>query len=272
MLKTGLFVIALTAAGPLSADPAAIGMLGLTNLNGTGFQAVTFMNFTGVDQGCQVNGSDFSVCTGVTVTNWTLTLTFTNQNPANPSPSYGSYTSPLVFNWQSSADDIGIYDPSPSVNNGYGFTGGASGTWQIPLHFGGQSNTDEPPCPAADTSEPSCDYQITQVEFSGEIAAVDSPFQLGQAAAAGGNYDPSDPSTYAIFAPQLTFDTIWNVPQSDYYNMPFSDPQLFGDGVEVLADQAQATTATVPEPGTLWLFGAVLVGVAFRRKQMMKGR
>lgn len=247
--------LVLAAAGSLAADEVGIGQLNLTNLNSTGYQAVTFYDLTGPDAGCQEGLGPFSVCNGVTITNWTLTVTFTNEAPGNASPSYGLFfTSPLVETWTSPADDIGPYDPS--VNNGYGFTGGLSGTWEIPLNFGG--NPDEPPCPAADISTPSCDYQITQVQLSGTISAVDTPFKLGLSVGNGGDFDASDPSTYTIFTPVSTFNAIWNVPQSDYYS-DLSDPLFFGDpsGFNVMvSDQAQAST--VPEPGSLGLTSMIL--------------
>lgn len=255
--------LVLAAAGSLAADEAPIGLLNLTY--STGFQEVTFDNFTGVDYGCQGLGS-FSVCNGVTITNWTLTISFINENPGDPNPSYPTFTSPLVKNWTGAADDIGHYDPS--LNFGSGFTGGLSGTWEIPLSFG---NSDEPPCLAADTSSPSCDYQITQVEFSGTISAVDTPFKLGLA----GTYDGGNPATYTIFTPVSTFDAVWNVPQADYYCPQNSqdcnpDPSYFGDpnGFTVTVSD-QAVNATVPEPGAFALTGSILVAVLWKKRRTM---
>jgi hypothetical protein len=249
MSKIGILIFTLVAACPLFADLEAIGNLNLTNLNSTGYQAVSFYNLTGTDQGCQGATSEYPVCTGVTITDWSLTITFTNENPLDTSPSYGLFTSPLTFSWTGSADDIGPYDPT--VNNGYGFTGGLSGTWEIPLNFG---NSDEPACPASDTSSPSCDYQITQIEFSGAISPVDTPLELGLT----GVYNGSDPSTYTVFNPALTFDEIWNVPAADYYSP--GDPTFFGDptGFDVLiSDQT-----SVPEPYGLLLMATVLLAIA----------
>jgi hypothetical protein len=56
----------------------------------------------------------------------------TNENPADLTPSYGLFTSPLTFSWAGSADDIGPYEPSVDQRI-YGFTGGLSGTWEIPF-------------------------------------------------------------------------------------------------------------------------------------------
>ncbi len=253
--------LVLAAAGSVAADEVAIGQLNLTNLNSTGYQAVSFYDFTGLDSGCQNGLGTFQVCNGVTITNWALTIAFSNQAPGNASPSYGLFTSPLTETWTGSADDIGPYDPS--VNNGYGFTGGLSGTWEIPLNFG---NSDEPPCPAADSSSPSCDYQITQVQFSGTISAVDTPFELGLSAANGGNFDPSDPSTYTIFTPVSTFDAVWNVPQDDYYSPTLTDPLYFGDpsGFDVMVSD-QASPSTVPEPSGFMLMGTIFTALLWKR-------
>jgi hypothetical protein len=254
--------LVLAAAGLLAADEVPIGQLNLTNLNSTGYQAVSFYNFTGPDFGCQEGIGLFPVCNGVTITNWTLTVTFTNESPGNASPSYGLFSSPLVETWTSPADDIGPYDPS--LNNGYGFTGGLSGTWEIPLNFGG--NPDEPPCPASDTSLPSCDYQITQVQFSGTISAVDTPFKLGLSVGNGGNFDASDPSTYTIFTPVSTFSAVWNVSQDDYYSN-LSDPLFFGDpsGFNVMVSD-QGTPSSVPEPGALGLTGMILAFAVWKAR------
>ena len=253
--------LVLAAAGSVAADEVAIGQLNLTNLNSTGYQAVTFSDFTGLDSGCQNGLGTFQVCNGLTITNWALTIAFTNQAPGNASPSYGLFTSPLVETWTGSADDIGPYDPS--VNNGYGFTGGLSGTWEIPLNFG---NPDEPPCPAAGSSGPSCDYQITQVQFSGTISAVDTPFELGLSAANGGNFDTSDPSSYTIFTPVSTFNAVWNVPQDDYYSPTLTDPLYFGDpsGFNVMVSD-QASPSTVPEPSGFILTGTIFAVFFWKR-------
>src|SRR5689334_2614423 len=101
MGKIGMMAAALAAAVSLEAATVPIGQLNVSNLNSTGYQAVSFYNLTGIDQGCQDTLTQYTVCTGVTVTDWLLTLTFTNQNPSNPTPSYGLYTSPLQFAWTS---------------------------------------------------------------------------------------------------------------------------------------------------------------------------
>jgi hypothetical protein len=249
MAGAALFILAGT--NHLFADQVAIGQLALSYDNG--FQDVSFFNFTGLGQGCQVNGAQYSVCNGVTIQSWTMTIDFTNENPSDPTPSYDNTLGPSLTFTSSLSDTIGPYD---GVNT---YLGGSSGTWQIPLSFG---NPDEPLC------GPTCDYQITQVTFSGIISAVDTPFRLGNS----GTYDAGNPSTYTAFNAQQTFSAIWNVSGADYSGLIL--PQFLYDTTDVfVSDQAAPPPPppppppTLPEPASLGFFGSgalTLVALKYR--------
>jgi len=249
MAEAALFILAGT--NYLFADQVAIGQLALSYDNG--FQDVSFFNFTGLGQGCQINGPQYSVCNGVTIESWSMTIDFTNENLSDPAPSYdNTLTSPLTFT-SGLSDTIGPYDGTNP------YLGGSSGTWQIPLNFG---NSDEPSCP------PTCDYQITQVTFSGVISAVDTPFRLGMS----GTYDASNPSTYTVFNAQQNFSVIWNVPSGDYSSLIL--PQFLYDTTDVfVSDQAAPPPPpppALPEPASLGFFGSgalVLVALRYRHLQ-----
>jgi hypothetical protein len=229
----GLVFLVLLTGAPLSAAVVGIGNLQLSN--SYGFQEVSFFNYTGIDQGCQVNGSpgEYPVCTGVDIASWALTITFTDPG--------GSLGNSLEVTF-TGTDNIGPFD---GMNP---FTGGLSGTWQIPLSFG---TVGEPPCPP-------CDYQITKIEFSGMLSAVDVPFELGQWV----SFDPGDFSTYTIFNAQLPFDSVWTVPSTDYSNLdPAYDGAFLLDSNDVLVSDQLS-----PEPGSLFLMAAGLAAIGFMKR------
>jgi hypothetical protein len=238
MKKIWILGIALVAAGALCGDTVAIGQLQLS-ADASGYQDLSFFNLTGSSSGCQVYGSQYAACSGVDITNWALTITFTNENPPSmdPSASYNNtLTSPLVFT-SGAPDTIGPYDGANA------YIGGSSGTWQLPLNFG---NSDEPACGPGP-----CDYQITQVVFSGTISPADLPIQLGNSA----TYNSADPSTYTVFNADSTFSTTWMIPGSDY---SISSPFFLSDSTDVLVNE-QVSISSVPEPVNLRLLCACVL-------------
>ncbi len=220
--------------GLLPAGTVAIGQLQLGDNDG--YQTISFFNNTGASAGCGIGGSEYLACTSVDITSWTLTVDFTNENLGDPDPSYpNNLSSPLVFTG-GSGDTITPFDGTTP------FTGGVSGTWQIPLSF---ENSDEPDC------GPTCDYQITEIDFSGNIDPSDLPIRLYS----GQTYDGSDPSTYTTFNAASSFSFTWLVPASDYTAL--SDPAFFSDAADVLIGDESAT----PEPSTYLLVVAALLAL-----------
>jgi len=198
--------LALLAAGSLPAATVAIGQLQLTNRNG--FQALTFYNFTGTGNG-GCDGVHYQVCNGVTVQTWTLKLTYTNTG--NSAPTNAPPPSTVTFS-SGSTNPIAPYSGS-----GPGYTGALTGTWEIPLTGVGGT---EPACPP-------CDYQLTQVEFSGTFNSANIPFTIGTA------------SNQSEFGANPTFDTVWAIPSSDYPSN--LNPAFFGDQHDVTATDQQTT-------------------------------
>jgi hypothetical protein len=198
--------LALLAAASLPAATVAIGQLQLTNANG--YQALTFYNFTGVGNG-GCDGAHYEVCNGVTIQTWTLKLTYTNTGasvPTNAAPG-----STVTFS-SGSTNPIAPYGGS-----GPGYAGTLAATWEIPLTGVGGT---EPACPP-------CDYQLTQVEFSGTFNSANIPFTIGSA------------SSQSQFGANPTFDTVWSIPAADYgANL---NPQFFGDQVDITATDQQTT-------------------------------
>lgn len=226
----------------LPGETLAIGQLQLGESDG--YQTISFFNNTGPGSGCGAGGSEYLACTGIDITNWTLSITFTNQNSDDPSPSYNnSVSSPLVFS-SGTDDTIGPFDGTNA------YTGGSSGTWQIPLNFG---NADEPAC------GPTCDYQISQITFSGTIDPSDLPIRLYN----GQTYNGSNPSTYTVFNAQSSFSLTWNISPADYADL--ADPAFLSDQTDVvISDQAPAPTAPELSTNVLLLVG-LLVLASFRR-------
>lgn len=251
-----LFGVAALALAPVSAATVGIGTLQV--LYNNGYQQVGFLNLTGSDQGCQNNGDpgEFPVCTGVNISSWTLQINFAAQGGYANS----LFNSPLVFTSSGAGDSIGPF------NGLAGFTGGSSGTWQIPLtNLAGFYNNTEPACPP-------CDYQISSIEFSGTISAIDIPFKLGQTGGAT-PFNAGDPATYTVFNAQTTFDTIWNVPAGDYSSISsLPDPSFFADfgfaasGADVLVSDQQQLPPSVPEPGSILLLFAGVATIAFAKR------
>lgn len=219
-----VLALALSGVGAAHADDVAIGSLQLGYVNG--YQQASFYNLTGPGLGC--DGVEYEVCNGITIDSWALTLTFTAEGDTDPATD--GFVSPLTFSSQSPADEIGPYGGVAP------YTGGASGTWQIPLYVG---NPGEPACPP-------CDYQLTQVEFSGTIDPLDLPLTVGS------------PGNTSTFAAQPTFDSIWAVPPIDYTGL--TNPEFFGDAVDVLVSPA-SSVASIPEPASLPLLGGELLFV-----------
>ena len=243
----GILPIVMFAVAELAhADTVAIGQLTLSYDNG--YQDISFFNLTGAGQGCQIDGLQYSVCNGIAVSNWTLTITATNENPpsSDPSASYNNNLSSQITFTGGPSDVITPYD---GINP---YIGGSSGTWQIPLNF---DNSDEPLCP------PTCDYQITQVTFSGTISAADLPLELGNST----SYNGSDPSTYTSFDAEQTFSSTWDVSSDDDYSIAsLPVPQLLYDSADVLVSN-QAPVSSVPEPGEIGILTALfLVLAAFK--------
>jgi hypothetical protein len=167
------------------------------------------------------------------VDNWTLTLTFSSEGDTDPVTD--TFTSPWSFSSLSPADDIGPYGSAPAFTP---FTGGASGTWQIPLSVG---NAGEPSCPA-------CDYELTQVEFSGTLST--GQLYLGA--------DPNNLNNDGLFNANPNFDAIWSIAATDYTGL--TNPLFFGDSTDVFVSPA-SIVASVPEPASLPLLGGELLFV-----------
>jgi hypothetical protein len=235
-----VITLALIVASSLSATEVAIGQLNLmaqSNPGYTGDQIITFSNNTDTVFGCN---AIYEVCSGLDVTSWNLTVTFTDESAGNPSATYswgGPYTSPLVI-------------PGPGADIAPGVQGysGSTTTWVLPLSFENSDPT-EPLCPP-------CDYQITQIEFSGTLSAIDIPAKLYN----GSTYNAGDPSTYTTFTPQVTFDDTWVLPTNPTDYDGITDPEFFNDptGFNVLVSDQPVVSSSVPEPATLVLIGAGL--------------
>ena len=245
MYSVRAFLLALISVGSLAAANVAIGQMQLTY--GGGFQQLLFNNMTDTVTGCQEGVSQYTVCSGANIESWTLTLTFTNENPGNASPSYGLYSSPLVI----------TSGPSENIAPGVSGYSGISTTWQIPLDFQG----------ADDLACPPCDYQLTKVEFSGTLSATDLPLKLGNSA----TYNGADSSTYTTFSPPATsptFDDTWLIPPSDYTSLdPTFAGQLLFDQTDITVSDQPLTTPGVPEPGTVLLVSAGLAAAIGYRKR-----
>jgi hypothetical protein len=199
--------LALLAAGSLPAATVAIGQLQLINANG--YQLLTFYNRTGVGNG-GCDGVEYKVCNGVTIQSWTLTVTYANTGNSTPSVAPGA--SPLTF---TSAGPDAI---APYSGSGPGYAGSPStGTWEIPLTGIGGT---EPACPP-------CDYQITQVRFSGTFNSANIPFVVGS------------PSSQSEFGANPTFSTTWTAPASLYGAT--LNPSFFGSQFDVTATDQQTT-------------------------------
>jgi len=227
------FFSLILAQGSLLAQSVAIGQLQLSD--NSGYQSISFFNNTGPSAGCGIGGSEYLACTGIDITSWVLTVDFTNENPNDPSPSYPSnLSSPLVFS-SASGETIGPFDGSNP------YTGGASGTWQLPLNF---DNLDEPDC------GPTCDYQIAEIDFSGTLAPSDLPLRLYN----GQTYDGDDPGTYTIFSADTSFTSSWIVPASDYSSL--SDPAFLSDAADVLLTDDDMSS---PEPSTYALIAVAML-------------
>jgi hypothetical protein len=207
MRRIAVLGLALLAAGSLPAATVAIGQLQLTNANG--YQLLTFYNKTGVGNG-GCDGVEYEVCNGVTIQSWTLTITYANSGNSTPNVVPGA--SPLKFT-STASDAIAPYSGS-----GAGYTGSPStGTWEIPLTGIGGT---EPACPP-------CDYQITQVQFSGTFNSANIPFVIGS------------PGNQSEFGANPTFSTTWTAPASLYgasLNSAF-----FGAQFDVTATDQQTT-------------------------------
>ena len=205
----------------LHADVAPIGQILLQADTQAGSQDLYFFNATG-GFGCAGNtvappDQVFSVCNGVNIDSWSLTVDFNSYNNA-------PVTSPLQLS------GTGPLGPGSLTT--------LAGPGVIPLtQFG--------PCPP-------CDAQITQVVFTGTIDGKDTPFFLGDAVGGASPYpnpyNPSDPSTYTVFNAITTFSLVWNVSPSDYTGDP---AQLLFDGASVEA--SDQTLASVPEPSSISL-------------------
>jgi hypothetical protein len=224
---------------PLSAATVGIGLLQLSNAQGS--QEVSFSNYTGIDPGCQMNGNagEYPVCSAVDIASWALTITFTASGGyVNP-----SFNSPLAF---IGTEHIGPFDGTNP------FIGGLSGTWEIPLNGVGGTEPDCPPC----------DYQITQIEFSGTLSAVDLPLKLGQ----WSTFDAGVPSTYTIFNAQSAFDSVWTVPSTVYSGI--SNPSFFSISNDVLVSDQPSSIPSVPEPGGLFLMGAGVAAIISLKRSL----
>ena len=262
----GIAILALVLSGVgaahadvCTANPnecVAIGQLALeadANITGspTGLQDVLFYNNTGSGAGCQGNAGEFPVCNGVEITNWDLTITFANTgDPTNLLAPPNLLTPPsLTF---SDSVGIGPYNGTPFM----GGTGLTDLSWQLPLDVNSSS------CPP-------CDYQISQIEFSGTI----SPGLL---------YTGSNPNTSndTSFNALPTFDTVWTVPDyssniaglpPDAGGLPILD--YFGNSqFDPIIDDVLVSgqAASVPEPDSvlllLFMAGTLAGAIGFMKR------
>ena len=174
-ILTGLLLLTPSRA---SADIAPVGIISLnTDFPLTGEQEIDITNMTGPVDGCN---SLYPSCTGLSLTDWTLTVNYTStfyNQPGNP-----ALATPYVLQWQSSADDI-----AP----------GAPLTVDLDLC----GSLDVFSCPTPTTT-------VTSIVFTGEINPVNFP--LFDPTADGGLGGPgatffSDGTFSAVLTPSLAF-------------------------------------------------------------------
>jgi hypothetical protein len=233
-------LLVLSVAAPLRADTTPIGQLNLgyggwtpdnTHYVGSpGDQVLWFFNNTGGASGC---AAQYRVCDSVDITDWTLRLTFLNNNPNNTSgtpASYGFFQSP--FSYSGGSDVVDTIHSSDGILPYYG---GNSGTWFLPLNLQG---SDDVSC-AAPTP---CDYQITQVEFSGTISSTSLHL-----------YNGGNP--YLNFTADSHFDEVWNIPPDAYSFLDDAGTFFPVSSTDVLVTGQTQPNSSVPEPSSLLLCG-----------------
>lgn len=203
----------LASTWQLSAD-TAIGTISLQQgLIQNGYQTVAVNNFTGSPNGCASLDPNYAVCNGVTMENWRMEIDFTSQ--------LSGLTSPLVFTSQGSQDNI---TPTSVIDS---YTGDQSDSWTLPFDV-------------TNTSCTPCDYQITQIIFSGVLDTTTLLLYDG---------DPNGPYTTETLN-STAFSTTWVIPQNYYTDSPGS-----------LYDTTDIDVTQTPEPGSFILLLAA--GVAF---------
>ena len=212
----GFAILSLVLAGAASMTAASVPIGQLQITNSGGYQLLTFYNLTGQGNG-GCDGAVYRVCNGITIRSWTLTLTYAN--PGNSNPGNAPPASSVTFT-SGPSDAIGPY-----LGSGSGYTGSRSATWELPLTGVGGT---EPACPP-------CDYQLTNIDFSGTIDSSGLPLSIGS------------PGSVSQFGAKQAFQAEW-VAQSADPSQPgyldYGNPQFFGGTYDVVVtDEASGPAA-----------------------------
>ena len=211
---------------PIFADEIGVGFLSIVPDNPTGGeQTLTVNNMTG---GANCGPGEYTACTNLAFTNWTLTINYTS---GYYSPSAGSF----VYTDPGSGPFGGFGDIIPSSTNN---------TFSIDL-CGGAGSCANPDSPVT---------TITSVDFTGQI----SPSSICIYDATVGGCNMADPTTF--FA-DPNFNLVWDGSSCTGFpsctGSPYVDEDLnlYAQSPDIVVGDA---IATVPEPGSFFLLTALL--------------